>query len=68
MIDDIGTVEDTVVITTTTPTCADATAGGPVLKTDLNRDCYVNIQDLAVMLQNWTRCNDPENINCIWPF
>ena len=51
----IGTFEDTVVITTTTPSCADATAGGPVLKTDLNKDCYVNIQDLAMMVENWTQ-------------
>jgi hypothetical protein len=70
VIDATGTGEDTVVITTTTPTCADVIAAGLIQKTDLNKDCYVNIQDLAIMLQNWTKCNDPEslNVNCIWPF
>lgn len=68
VIDDAGTVEDTVVITTTTPSCADVIAAGLIQKTDLNKDCYVNIQDLAILLENWTKCNDPENVNCIWPF
>ncbi|NLH16685.1 MAG: PKD domain-containing protein, partial [Phycisphaerae bacterium] len=68
VIDDVGTVEDTVVITTTTPTCADVVAAGLTQKTDLNKDCYVNLKDLAILLENWTQCNDPEDEDCIWPF
>ena len=68
VIDDTGTVEDTAVITTTTPTCADSITAGLIHKTDLNKDCYVNLQDLAILLENWTQCNDPENANCVWPF
>ncbi len=68
VVDDSGTTEDTVVITATTPTCADAMAAGLKLATDLNGDCYVNLQDLALMLQSWTKCNDPEIEGCIWPF
>jgi hypothetical protein len=68
VIDATGTIEDTVVITATTPSCADVKTAGLLMKTDLNGDCKVDIQDLAIMLQNWTKCNDPENVNCIWPF
>ncbi len=67
-VDELASVEDTVVITTTTPTCADVVKAGLTQKTDLNKDCYVNLQDLAILLQTWTQCNDPEDEDCIWPF
>ncbi len=31
---------------------------------DINEDCYVDIQDLALFMQNWLDCNDPDNQNC----
>ena len=68
VIDATGTFEDSVVITATTPSCADVATAGLLMKTDLTGDCMVDIQDLAVMLQNWTKCVDPEDVNCTWPF
>lgn len=31
---------------------------------DINEDCYVDIQDLVLFIQNWLDCNDPDNQNC----
>lgn len=28
---------------------------------DLNRDCYVNLSDLAVFADEWLKCNDPQD-------
>ena len=32
---------------------------------DINQDCYVNLDDLAILAQNWLLCNDPEDLECI---
>jgi len=38
---------------------------GKFLISDINRDCYVNIQDLALVALQWLQCSDPEDpINC----
>lgn len=34
------------------------------LTTDLNRDCYVNLTDLAMLAFDWMQCTDPTDINC----
>jgi len=31
---------------------------------DINEDCYVDIQDLVLFIQNWLNCNDPDNQDC----
>lgn len=31
---------------------------------DINRDCQVNILDMALMAQNWLTCTTPEDTNC----
>jgi len=32
---------------------------------DINRDCYVNLEDLSLLGLDWLECNDPENMeNC----
>jgi len=33
-------------------------------QSDLNRDCYVNFQDFAVVVKNWLACTDPNDIDC----
>jgi len=32
---------------------------------DINEDCYVDLQDLVLFMQNWLDCNDPENEICL---
>ena len=32
---------------------------------DLNRNCYVDVPDLAVVAGDWLTCNDPEDANCV---
>ena len=35
------------------------------LKTDLNEDCFVNIEDLSVLAYQWLMCTDPADVvNC----
>jgi len=41
--------------------CEDLTTHMP---TDLNRDCYVNLEDFALLAQNWLKCNDPLEPTC----
>ncbi|MBA7480423.1 hypothetical protein ES707_15877 [subsurface metagenome] len=31
---------------------------------DLNKDCYVNFKDFAIIGQAWLECTDPNNISC----
>jgi len=69
VIDDVVTVEDTVRITVNSPTCEDVKNAGLLLATDLNEDCKVDLADLALMVENWTKCNDPlGEAPCFWPF
>lgn len=37
---------------------------GSILVSDINQDCYVNLQDLALVTAQWLQCNDPDNIEC----
>lgn len=34
---------------------------------DLNRDCYVDLQDVADMAVNWLTCSNPYDLNCPCP-
>jgi len=51
-------------------TCPEVIAGGYKLAADLNDDCYVNLEDYAMVASLWLVCNDPEDeVNCTpnWP-
>ena len=37
------------------------------LPMDFNWDCYVNLEDLAIMAGDWLTCNDPQGPNCTPP-
>ena len=41
---------------------------GGALAADLNKDCYVNFGDLAVLAEEWLRCVDPANTSCETPW
>ncbi len=45
-------------------TCADMY---PYYPMDLNHDCYVDLQDLARLSQDWLKCNNPVDADCTWP-
>jgi len=34
------------------------------LKQDLNRDCYVTIEDLVIFCENWIKCYNPTDPSC----
>jgi hypothetical protein len=34
------------------------------LPSDINKDCFVNLADFALMVENWLKCNDLSNSNC----
>ncbi len=38
--------------------------GTPYQTADINKDCYVNLKDLAVLGQEWLKCTDPNNAAC----
>ncbi len=63
-----GDIYDEVVVTVTSPSCADVIAQGLVLASDLNRDCRVDLQDLAMIAADWIRCYDPQDVSCENPF
>jgi len=43
------------------PTCQQQAV---YMDTDLNQDCYINLEDFAVIAANWLYCNDPRNEYC----
>ena len=60
----IPTDYDDLAVATTTITCADLIADGLIINADLNKDCYVDLLDFAVIAQNWFRCANPQDIDC----
>lgn len=38
--------------------------GQTFLPGDLNTDCYVTLEDFAILAQNWLTCNDITNLEC----
>lgn len=55
---------DHLVGVTATISPAASCAGGIYLKGDLNQDCYVNLEDFALLTRDWLRCNDSFDANC----
>ena len=43
------------------PTCSEV---GFYHDGDLNQDCTVNLEDLAILAQDWLKCNDPQGEGC----
>ncbi len=43
------------------PTCADVGIFQPL---DLDHDCYINLNELARLAEDWLKCNDPRNPEC----
>ncbi len=78
------TVCDNISVNITEWTCQDVIDAGLIMSADLNSDCYVDINDLALMAsawlsQNdmddfaglseyWLDCNNPADPACFWPF
>ena len=44
--------------------CAELRTQGYGIAADLNEDCYVNLEDLGVFVNNWLLCNDPTDQDC----
>ncbi len=38
---------------------------GDYIDGDLNRDCYVNLEDFALFSQDWLQCSDPAEETCM---
>lgn len=45
--------------------CADVWAYDLGLDGDLNMDCYVNNEDVATLANDWLKCNNPLDANCV---
>jgi hypothetical protein len=43
---------------------ADGCGSWGILPGDFNLDCYVDLQDIAILASQWLQCTDPENTNC----
>ncbi|MBN1817113.1 MAG: LamG domain-containing protein [Sedimentisphaerales bacterium] len=63
-----ATVVNDVQIELLSPTCQDVIDAGLLFAADMDQDCDVDLADLALMLVNWTACNDPADPDCTWPF
>jgi hypothetical protein len=64
----LGTIYKDVTIAVVDANCAKVKLDGLLYKADLNEDCYVNINDFALMALNWLDCNDPEDAACTNPY
>lgn len=54
---------DNFTVQSLTPICGDA--GTAAFKAgDLNKDCYVNMTDTIVFVNDWLKCTDPANSSC----
>ena len=49
---------------TTPQTCQEVWDKGYGLPADLNKDCRVNLADIAALAGKWMDCVDPENVAC----
>ncbi len=45
--------------------CQKVRDAGYTLAADFNGDCYITIDDIALMAADWLLCNDPEEVDCI---
>jgi C1A family cysteine protease len=41
-------------------------SGQVYLTTDINKDCYVDLKDLAVLAADWLKCTDLSDKTCSW--
>ncbi len=57
-------LEVTYVPEPTSTTCRRVWEYGCGIVSDLNRDCHVDFLDLAILVSDWLRCNDPSDPNC----
>ena len=48
--------------------CEQAIELGYTLATDVNKDCYVDLKDLAIIALEWLDCMDPQNLACNHPW
>ena len=48
--------------------CQDVLDADLKQKADLNDDCYVNLEDLAIMALDWAQCVNPGDPECKWVF
>lgn len=48
-------------------TCEEVKAYGFISTADLNGDCYVNLQDLAIIAGQWLECSSPNVMECDAP-
>jgi hypothetical protein len=53
---------DNFVVTTPGDVCG--ALGMVYLEGDVNKDCYVNMLDIAVLGEDWLKCSDPANSSC----
>ncbi len=50
----------------TPQSCEEVINGGFALAADMNNDCYVNIEDIAILASQWLSCNNPTDVECNW--
>ena len=62
-------IDDVVFEAITDPTvCSEAIEQGYGLEADVNEDCYVNIEDVAEVAQEWVQCVNPIDEDCDKPW
>ena len=62
-------IDDVVFEAITDPTvCSEAIEQGYGLKGDVNEDCYVNLEDIAEIVENWVQCVNPADEDCGKPW
>ena len=71
--DTAATVYDEVTITVVNPTCQDIIDDGLLITGDISGpagipDCRINLYDFAAFAGNWLRCNNPQDIECEFPY
>ena len=67
--DTMATVYDEVEIEVENLTCQDVIDDGLLIQIDISGpegtpDCYVDMYDFMAFVDNWLRCNDPQNHEC----
>jgi len=71
--DTMAAVYDEVTITVENPTCQDVIDDGLLITGDVSGpegtpDCHIDLYDFAVFAGDWLRCNNPQDLNCEFPF
>jgi len=71
--DTMATIYDEVTIEVASPTCQDVIDDGLLMPVDISGpegtpDCRIDLYDFAAFAGNWLRCNNPQDLNCEFPF